>query len=88
MGSGKSPIGASVPYVFPNGSRPLRTLIMCPGHLVGKWKREVEETIPGVKACILREVLGPIESGAFFPNPGSHCLDCPFQKPCQKWQAS
>lgn len=36
----------------------------------------------------LREVLRAIEAGAFFPNPGPHCLDCPFQKPCQKWQTA
>jgi SNF2 family DNA or RNA helicase len=54
MGCGKSLIGASVPYVYNNGGRPTRTLVMCPGHLVKKWKREVLETIPDAKANIMR----------------------------------
>ena len=37
---------------------------------------------------ILREVLRAIDAGAFFPNFGPHCLDCPFQKPCQMWQGA
>jgi SNF2 family DNA or RNA helicase len=54
MGSGKTLIGASVPYIYENGGRPARTLIMCPGHLVKKWQREVLETIPDAKASITR----------------------------------
>lgn len=54
MGCGKTLIGASVPYVYDNGGRPARTLIMCPGHLVKKWQREVLETIPDARANIIR----------------------------------
>jgi len=61
MGSGKTLIGAAVPYVYENGGRPPRSLIMCPGHLVNKWKREVLETIPGAKAKIIRH-LGDVIS--------------------------
>jgi SNF2 family DNA or RNA helicase len=56
MGSGKTIIGCSVPYISTNGKRPSRTLVMCPGHLVQKWKREVEETIPEAKALIVRQL--------------------------------
>jgi len=56
MGSGKSLIGASVPYIYCNGGRSVRTLVMCPGHLVQKWKREVEATIPEVKVIIVRNL--------------------------------
>lgn len=28
-------------------------LVLCPGHLVGKWQREVEQTIPGAQGVIL-----------------------------------
>lgn len=56
MGSGKTIIGCSVPYISLNGKGPSRTLIMCPGHLVKKWKREVEETIPEAKALIVRQL--------------------------------
>src|SRR5574341_2328793 len=54
MGCGKTLIGASVPYIYENGARPARTLVMCPGHLVKKWQREVLETIPGAEAKIIR----------------------------------
>ncbi len=56
MGSGKTIIGCSVPYISMNGKGPTRTLIMCPGHLVQKWKREIEETIPQAKASIVRQL--------------------------------
>ena len=56
MGSGKSIIGCSVPYICTNGRAPARTLIMCPGHLVQKWKREVKETIPQAEARIVRQL--------------------------------
>lgn len=53
MGCGKTLIGASVPYIYNNG-KPARTLVMCPGHLVKKWQREILETIPGARARIIR----------------------------------
>ncbi len=49
MGTGKSFIGAAAAYMA--GFR--RVLIICPPHLVRKWKREVEETVPGVRAVIV-----------------------------------
>ena len=56
MGSGKSLIGASIPYIFTNkGSHP-RVLVMCPGHLIQKWAREVKETIPNAEVIILRKL--------------------------------
>ncbi|MEW5934491.1 MAG: DEAD/DEAH box helicase, partial [Bacillota bacterium] len=58
-GVGKTLLAAAVPWVLKQG-RPYRVLVMCPNHLVRKWKREVEETVPGARARILsgwREVL-------------------------------
>lgn len=52
MGCGKSLLGAVIPFVVEDG-HPYRVLVMCPGHLVRKWKREVEQTIPGARAVIL-----------------------------------
>lgn len=40
-----------------DGTKPYRALVMCPGHLPKKWKREVENTIPGVKVTILENFL-------------------------------
>lgn len=55
MGCGKTLIGSAVPYIY-NGNKAARTLIMCPGHLVKKWQREVLETIPEAKARIVRNL--------------------------------
>jgi len=56
MGSGKSLIGAASPYISTNGHRPARTIVMCPGHLVRKWRSEITKTIPNAKAQILRKL--------------------------------
>jgi SNF2 family DNA or RNA helicase len=63
MGSGKTIIGCSTPYISMNEAGPARTLIMCPGHLVQKWKREVELTIPDAKAVIVRNLKDVISFG-------------------------
>lgn len=34
--------------------RPFRLLVMCPGHIVRKWRREVEWMIPGVVCKVIR----------------------------------
>jgi len=52
MGCGKSLIGAAVAHTEADG-RPYRSIVMCPPHLVEKWKRELQNTIPGVKASIV-----------------------------------
>lgn len=56
MGCGKTLIGASVPYVHENGENPSRSLVMCPGHLVKKWQREILETVPGAEADIINNL--------------------------------
>jgi len=56
MGCGKTLMGLSVPYVYKNGGKPTRTLVMCPGHLVKKWQREALETIPDADARIIRNI--------------------------------
>ena len=38
------------------GGRVQRVLIICPPHLVPKWKREVEQTVPGVRAAIVESI--------------------------------
>jgi SNF2 family DNA or RNA helicase len=50
MGTGKTMLGLSVIAMSP---RPMRSLIVCPGHLVNKWIRESRTTIPGVKTVDL-----------------------------------
>ena len=52
MGTGKTFIGAAAAYMA--GFQ--RILVICPPHLVPKWKREVEQTVPGVKAAIVESI--------------------------------
>ncbi|MDE2753575.1 MAG: DEAD/DEAH box helicase family protein [Gemmatimonadota bacterium] len=52
MGTGKTFIGAAAAYMA--GFR--RVLILCPPHLVPKWKREVEMTVPGARAAIVESI--------------------------------
>ena len=52
MGTGKTFIGAAAAHMA--GFR--RVLILCPPHLTRKWKREVEETVPGARAAIVASI--------------------------------
>ncbi len=50
MGAGKTFIGLSVIAL---ALKPMRTLVVCPGHLVEKWIREAKMTIPGINVVDL-----------------------------------
>ncbi len=52
MGTGKTFIAASAVHMA--GFR--RVLVLCPPHLTRKWKREVEETVPGARAVIVASI--------------------------------
>ncbi|MEP0805619.1 MAG: DEAD/DEAH box helicase [Chloroflexota bacterium] len=52
MGVGKTVVGAAVLELL--GAYP--AIILCPPHLVPKWIREIEETIPGAKAMELSRI--------------------------------
>ena len=52
MGTGKTFIGAAAAHMA--GFR--RVLVLCPPHLVPKWKREVEQTVPGARAAIVESI--------------------------------
>ncbi len=52
MGTGKTFIGAAAAHAA--GFR--RVLVLCPPHLTRKWKREVEETVPGARAAIVSSI--------------------------------
>jgi superfamily II DNA or RNA helicase len=56
MGSGKSLIAAAAAYLA--GCR--RVFIMCPPHLVRKWRREIEQTVPSAHIAIVR-TIGDLE---------------------------
>ena len=52
MGTGKTFIAAAASHMA--GFR--RVLVLCPPHLVRKWKREIEETVPGAHAAIVTSI--------------------------------
>ena len=52
MGTGKTFIAAAAAHLA--GLR--RVLVLCPPHLTRKWKREVEETVPGARAAIVASI--------------------------------
>ena len=52
MGTGKTFIGAAAAHMA--GFQ--RVLVICPPHLVRKWKREVEETVPLARAVIVTSI--------------------------------
>ncbi len=65
MGTGKTFIGAAAAHMA--GFR--RVLIICPPHLVRKWKREVEMTVPGARAAIVTSITD-LEKLRFSIGPG------------------
>ena len=52
MGTGKTFIATAAAHMA--GFR--RMLVLCPPHLVRKWKREIEETVPGAHAAIVTSI--------------------------------
>ena len=52
MGTGKTFIAAAAAHMA--GFQ--RVLIICPPHLTKKWKREVEMTVPGARAVIVKSI--------------------------------
>lgn len=54
MGTGKTLLGSSA--VFINSKNNVFSLVMCPPHLVEKWKREIENYIPDSKCFIIKNI--------------------------------
>lgn len=42
--------------VYKNGRSAYRAIVMCPGHLVEKWEREILAEIPGAKVAVIHSV--------------------------------
>lgn len=56
MGVGKTMIGSGIVYSHYKKKSGSSNVILCPGHLVEKWKREVESLIPNAKAYIIENI--------------------------------
>ena len=52
MGTGRTFIAAAAAHLA--GFK--RVLVLCPPHLVPKWKREVEMTVPGTRAVVVKSI--------------------------------
>ncbi len=52
MGCGKTTVGIATAAVL-NAEGYRRTLVLCPPHLVYKWRREIQETVAGAKVWVL-----------------------------------
>lgn len=48
MGTGKTLMSLAAVHSHAHG-RPYRALIFCPGQLLNKWEREIQETVPGAE---------------------------------------
>ena len=83
MGTGKTFIAASAAHMA--GFE--RVLVLCPPHLTRKWKREVEETVPGARAVIvvsitdLERLRATTGSGPLFA-----IMSCERAKLSYRWQ--
>ena len=52
MGTGKTLIGIATAWLLHHAGYP-RTLVVCPPHLVYKWRREIKQTVPEARVWIL-----------------------------------
>jgi hypothetical protein len=64
MGSGKTFLAAAAAFLA--GHR--RVVVLCPPHLVRKWRREIEQTVPGARVAIVR-TIGELERARRLGGP-------------------
>jgi hypothetical protein len=65
-GTGKTLMGQATIHCHANG-KPYRALVFCPGQLVRKWKREIEQTIPGCYVKIIERCGDVLEIASYGP---------------------
>lgn len=56
MGCGKTAIGAGIAYADYKKKVGMTNIVMCPSHLVNKWKNEIERFVPNSKAYIIKDI--------------------------------
>lgn len=61
MGTGKTLMGSGIAYAHHKKKTGMTNVVMCPSHLVEKWKREVERLVPNAKAYIVTNIKELIE---------------------------
>ena len=81
MGGGKSLMACAAAHL--GGFR--RTLVVCPPHLVEKWRREVLATAPGARAAVVRTV-GDLERARGLEPPAYVVLSREQAKLGARWR--
>lgn len=62
MGTGKTLMGAGIDYAHfneikhLNGKKSFNAVVLCPGHLVNKWQKEVERFVPNARGFIVKSI--------------------------------
>lgn len=56
MGCGKTALGSGISYAHYGKKVGMTNIVMCPSHLVKKWKNEVERLVPNAKGYIVKTV--------------------------------
>lgn len=56
MGVGKTALGAGIAYAHYEKKTGMTNIVMCPSHLIEKWKREIEKLVPNSKAYIIENI--------------------------------
>ena len=56
MGCGKTALGSGISYAHYGKKVGMTNIVMCPSHLVNKWKNEVERLVPNAKGYIVKTV--------------------------------
>jgi len=70
MGSGKTLIGAGIPYAHSKG-RGSVSIVMCPSHLTNKWKREIIKLVPHSESYIVNNLPELIKLDDIIKNHGN-----------------
>lgn len=56
MGCGKTLLGSGMTYSHYGKKTGMTNIVMCPSHLVFKWKREIEQLVPNSRAYIVKTI--------------------------------
>ena len=56
MGCGKTALGSGITYAHYGKKVGMTNMVMCPSHLVFKWKKEIERLVPNSRAYIVKNI--------------------------------
>lgn len=56
MGCGKTALGSGIAYAHYGKKVGMTNIVMCPSHLVNKWKKEIETLVPNARGYIVKTI--------------------------------